>query len=96
MSSLFLLLFFFLVYVAPEKLENLYSRTRIVSQCFIYGDPTQSFLVAIVVPEPDAIYAFANYSLLEGSFKELCQNLKVRHYVLDQMQLIAEEEHVRK
>jgi len=53
------------VYVAPEKLENLYSRTRVVSQCWIYGDPTQSFLVAVVVPEPEAIYAFANYSLID-------------------------------
>lgn len=51
--------------MAPEKLENIYSRARMVSQCFVYGDSTQNYLVAIVVPDSEAVLEFANYALID-------------------------------
>ncbi|CAF5172809.1 unnamed protein product, partial [Rotaria magnacalcarata] len=36
-------------YVAPEKIEDAYSRSRFISQLCVYGDSLESFLVAIVV-----------------------------------------------
>lgn len=46
-------------YVAPEKLENIYVQASLIGQVFVYGDSLQSFLVAIVVPDPEVLPKFA-------------------------------------
>lgn len=38
-------------YVAPEKIESVFSRMQLVSQCYIDGISTETFLIAIVVPD---------------------------------------------
>jgi len=45
-------------YVAPEKLENIYVQAGLVGQIFVYGDSLQSFLVGIVVPDPEVLPKF--------------------------------------
>jgi len=42
-------------YIAPDKIEAVYERASIVSQCFIYGDPLKSSLVGIIVPDELAL-----------------------------------------
>lgn len=39
-------------YVALEKIENVYSSNPIVSQIFVHGDGLQSYLVAVLIPDP--------------------------------------------
>lgn len=40
-------------YVAAEKIEMAYQGAPSIGQCFIYGKSTETFVVAIVVPDPD-------------------------------------------
>ena len=40
-------------YVAPEKLENVYTKSAFVGQCFVYGGPLESQLVGVVVPDQE-------------------------------------------
>jgi len=39
-------------YVALEKIENMYSSSSLVAQIYIHGDSLQSFLLAVLVPDP--------------------------------------------
>lgn len=39
-------------YIAPSKLENIYSKSRFVLQICIYGDSTKNHIIAIIVPNP--------------------------------------------
>ncbi|OBS71486.1 hypothetical protein A6R68_13937, partial [Neotoma lepida] len=61
-------------YIAPEKIENVYTRSRPVLQVFVHGESLQSFLVGVVVPDPDSLPSFAAKIGVKGSFEELCQN----------------------
>ncbi|CAF0881018.1 unnamed protein product [Rotaria sordida] len=42
-------------YIAPEKIEDAYSRSQFVSQVFVYGDSYKNFPVAIVVLNEDYV-----------------------------------------
>ena len=42
-------------YIAPEKLENIFSLSPLIAQTFIYGDSLRSCTVAVIVPELDKV-----------------------------------------
>ncbi len=42
-------------YIAPEKIEDAYSRSQFVSQVFVYGDSYKNFPLAIVVLHDDYV-----------------------------------------
>ncbi|CAF0941638.1 unnamed protein product [Rotaria sp. Silwood1] len=42
-------------YIAPEKIEDAYSRSQFVSQLFVYGDSYKNFPVAVVVLNEDYV-----------------------------------------
>ena len=39
-------------YVALENVENVYSGSPLVAQLYVHGDSLQSYLIAVVVPDP--------------------------------------------
>ncbi|XP_078202617.1 long-chain-fatty-acid--CoA ligase 5 isoform X2 [Callithrix jacchus] len=78
-------------YIAPEKIENTYIRSRSVAQVFVHGESLRSSLVGVVVPDTDTLPSFAAKLGVKGSFEELCQNQVVRKAVLEDMQKIGKE-----
>ncbi|XP_041759752.1 long-chain-fatty-acid--CoA ligase 1 isoform X3 [Coregonus clupeaformis] len=62
-------------YIAPEKIENIYTRSDAVAQVFVHGDSLQACLVAIIVPDPDFLPGWAKKRGLEGSYGDLCNNM---------------------
>jgi long-chain acyl-CoA synthetase len=62
-------------YVAVEKVENGYATCPVLAQLFVYGQPSQSYLVGLVVPDPPAFAKLATKVLGEpvdeGSEEEM-------------------------
>lgn len=75
-------------YIAPEKIENIYTRHPLVAEIYMYGDSLKSFNVAVVTPNKDEFLKFVkNYSeeLSHKSFEELCDDPKIAELVVDKI-----------
>ncbi|XP_076126030.1 long-chain-fatty-acid--CoA ligase 1 [Alosa pseudoharengus] len=78
-------------YIAPEKIENIYTRCGPVLQVFVHGDSLQSHLVGVVVPDPEVFTDWAKERGIVGSYEELCQNPDVKKAVLEDMTAAGKE-----
>ncbi|TMS17480.1 long-chain-fatty-acid--CoA ligase 1-like [Larimichthys crocea] len=79
-------------YIAPEKIENLYTRSDAVAQIYVHGDSLQACLVAMVVPDPDFLPSWAKRTLgLQGSYQELCGRAEVKAAIFEDMQRLGKE-----
>eukprot|EP00252_Welwitschia_mirabilis_P011399 TRINITY_DN25636_c0_g1_i2.p1 TRINITY_DN25636_c0_g1~~TRINITY_DN25636_c0_g1_i2.p1 ORF type:complete len:690 (-),score=117.03 TRINITY_DN25636_c0_g1_i2:330-2399(-) len=77
-------------YIAPEKIENVYTRSKFVAQCLVYGDSLKSSLVAIVAVEPDILRAWADTEGLKyQDLGQLCANPRARAAVLADMDTVG-------
>ncbi|OZJ06424.1 hypothetical protein BZG36_00465 [Bifiguratus adelaidae] len=77
-------------YVAPEKIENAYSKNTLIVQLYVHGDSLQSQLVGIVVPDPEALQVLATKLHItspskKATLKELCANPKLKAAILKEM-----------
>uniref|UniRef100_A0A671W047 Long-chain-fatty-acid--CoA ligase n=1 Tax=Sparus aurata TaxID=8175 RepID=A0A671W047_SPAAU len=78
-------------YIAPEKIENVYTRSDAVAQVYVHGDSLQACLVAVVVPDPDFLSGWTKRTLgLEGSYQELCDR-EVKAAILEDMVRLGKE-----
>ncbi|KAM7000741.1 long-chain-fatty-acid--CoA ligase 1-like isoform 1-T1 [Tautogolabrus adspersus] len=79
-------------YIAPEKIENIYTRSDAVAQVFVHGDSLQACLVAVVVPDPDFLSGWTKRTLkLEGSYQELCDREEVKAAILEDLVRLGKE-----
>lgn len=51
--------------MAPEKIENIHTQSPLVAQSFVYGDSLKSFIVAVIVPDHEALEAWAKVNGFE-------------------------------
>uniref|UniRef100_A0A9J8AKE9 Arachidonate--CoA ligase n=1 Tax=Cyprinus carpio carpio TaxID=630221 RepID=A0A9J8AKE9_CYPCA len=79
-------------YIAPEKIENVYTRCVAVLQVFVHGDSLQSHLIGVVVPDPEVFVDWAKERGIVGSYEELCQNpVSFNKAVLEDMTAVGKE-----
>ena len=69
-------------YVAAEKLEGVYVRSKYVGQIWVYGDSLRSWLVAIVVPDRETIIPWAKTALSTSDFAQICKNPETEKLIL--------------
>ncbi|KAI3468613.1 hypothetical protein Pfo_025276 [Paulownia fortunei] len=82
-------------YVAVENLENIYGLVPNIDSIWIYGNSFESFLVAIINPNQQAVEQWAEQTGISGDFNALCENLKVKEYFLGELARIAKEKKLK-
>jgi long-chain acyl-CoA synthetase len=77
-------------YVAPEKIENIYLRSKYITEIFVHGDSFQIYLLGIAVPNKDNLLKLANELGISGQYEEICTKKEVIDAVLKDLNNIGE------
>jgi long-chain acyl-CoA synthetase len=72
-------------YIAPEKIENVYTRSPLLQQCFVYGDSLKPQLVAVAVPDPEVLIPWAKERGLPADMPSLCRDASVNAAIIKSM-----------
>lgn len=79
-------------YIAPEKIENVYQRCKLVAQSFVHGDSLEAHLVGVIVPDEEELVAWAKSKKVAfKAFPDLVSNPLVRQAILEEMASIGKE-----
>ncbi|KAL8238863.1 hypothetical protein R6Q59_015430 [Mikania micrantha] len=82
-------------YVAVENLENVYGIVPDIDAVWIYGNSFESCLVAVVNPNKQAIEHYAKTHNISGDFNSLCENLKIKEYILGELTRVGKEKKLK-
>jgi len=89
-------------YIAVEKLEGTFMKSKFVSQIWIYGDSTKAHLVAVVFPDADALLPWAVSEggiMLSGDklsdFATICKDGRAVEAVLQDLCQVAKSTKLR-
>ncbi|KAJ2355497.1 medium-chain fatty acid-CoA ligase faa2 [Coemansia sp. RSA 2618] len=80
-------------FITPERIENTLMDHFIVNQAFVYGDPLQSYLVAIIVPDETLFPMFLQSKGIFSTgnantcLEDLCRNDQARKAVIAELAL---------
>ncbi len=74
---------------SQEKIENILLRSAFVAQAFVHGDSFHSALVAVLVPDFDALGPWAAANHCSGPPEHLCGSAEVRAMVLKDITAIG-------
>jgi len=77
-------------YVASEYLETVYTRSKLVTQIFVYGDSFKNYLVAVAVPDPEQIAAWAQSQSIKADFVTLCKDERLKRHIYASLVKVAE------
>ena len=79
-------------YVALEKIENMYAASKVVGQIYVHGDSLQSFLLAVVIPDPIQLAAIASTVMKTkvapddlATLNQACQSDAVKEIILAEL-----------
>ncbi|MFE4830169.1 carboxylic acid reductase [Streptomyces sp. NPDC056672] len=83
-------------FVATSRLEAILALSPLVRQIFVYGNSERSYLLAVVVPTPDALDQFGAESdtlkqLLSESFQQIAKEAELNSYEIPRDFLIETE-----
>jgi long-chain acyl-CoA synthetase len=81
-------------YVAPERIENVFSQSKYVSQCFIHGESLKASVVGILVPDSEVLLNWAeeNNHPHKGNLELLCQAEDVNKLILDDIIAVGKKQ----
>ncbi|KAI7739207.1 hypothetical protein M8C21_005629, partial [Ambrosia artemisiifolia] len=82
-------------YVAVENLENIYGLVSDIDAVWIYGNSFESCLVAVVNPNQQAIEHYAKTHNISGDFNSLCENPKIKEYIMGELTRIGKEKKLK-
>eukprot|EP01137_Pigoraptor_chileana_P005357 Opistho-2@48327 len=82
-------------YVAAEYLEAVFQKANYVQQVFVYGNSLKTFLLAVVVPDPEKIFPYAEKNGLPQDLKALAANPAINKLILDAMTAIGKAEKIK-
>ncbi|ODM95370.1 Long-chain-fatty-acid--CoA ligase 1 [Orchesella cincta] len=78
-------------YIAPEKIENIYIQSQFVSQVYVYGESLKSCVVAIIVPDVEAVKQWAGENDIPGTLSVLCADDRVKALILSDVTRLGKE-----
>ena len=74
----------------------IYSKSKFVSQVFVYGDSTRNFLIAIVVPDKHAVLDWYKQKFnKDGKFKEICDMPELKQAIQADFNAIQKKNKLR-
>jgi len=82
-------------YVAAEKLEGVFSRSKYIAQIWVYGDSTKFALVAVAYPDPETLLPWAKENGLPADMVALCKNKKVQDMILKDINDVGRQAKLR-
>ncbi|KAI3929321.1 hypothetical protein MKX01_006557 [Papaver californicum] len=82
-------------YVAVENLENIYGLVSAIDSVWIYGNSFESFLIAVVNPNKQALERWAEDNGIEGDFDTVCGNSKAKEFIIGELGKIGKEKKLK-
>ncbi|TDH52714.1 NAD-dependent epimerase/dehydratase family protein [Mycobacterium eburneum] len=82
-------------FVAVSKLEATYSTSRYIRQIFLYGSSEQPFLLAVVVPNVDAVGGGDPHALIAESVQRIAAKSRLNSYEIPRDFLLEAEPFTR-
>jgi len=79
-------------YVAPEKIENIYRRSRLVADIFVHGETLQNYLVAVIVPDNGKFTELVESIGAKGTLEELCVDERVITKFVEEITITVKKE----